>query len=216
MAARPTYVWSNGNMKRYLIGDPIPQESDVLKLNQPLGCPKDPKSRITPFQVMGGVQPADAENDYLIVPHLFPWDKNDSTAFWKGLDWQKSFEQGMKAAGLNYSGEHEWIRTDLYRGIQHEVMPMEQALSCAHCHSSLQEGKTCNRCHQATKGAEFVDLARQGIDFQALSDKGCDVRDLVGITDYIDFKSLGYAGDPILVGGRFKQLPLQFGVQNNY
>lgn len=82
---------------------------------------------------------------------------------------------GMEAAGLDYSEEYEWIRTYLYRGIQHEVMPKEQALS----------------------------------------DKGCDVQNLIAITDYIDFKSLGYAGDPIPVGGRFKQLPLLLGNSNN-
>jgi octaheme c-type cytochrome (tetrathionate reductase family) len=211
MAARPSYVWSNGNMKRYLIGDPIKMDDGVLKLNEPLGCQKDPNSKITPFQIMGGIQPADAENNYLIVPHLFPWDKNDTSAFWKGLDWEQAFEKGMQAAGLPYSGSYEWIRTDLFRGVQHEVMPKEQALSCVHCHQSLQGDMTCNRCHADSRQADFKELVRQGIDFQAMADNGCDVRDLVGITDYVEFEKLGYDGDPILTGGRFKQLPLALG-----
>jgi hypothetical protein len=37
---------------------------------------------------------------------------------------------------------------------------------------------------------------------------GRDVGDLIGKTDYIDFKKLGYKGDPILYGGRFTKLPL--------
>ena len=35
------------------------------------------------------------------------------------------------------------------------------------------------------------------------------------MTDYIDFETLGYAGDPIEVGGRFKKLPLQMRAQGN-
>ena len=38
--------------------------------------------------------------------------------------------------------------------------------------------------------------------------RGRDVSELVGATDYIDFKALGYKGDPIIHGGRFKLLPL--------
>jgi hypothetical protein len=32
---------------------------------------------------------------------------------------------------------------------------------------------------------------------------------LIGQTNYIDFKALGYGGDPIETGGRFDKLPLQ-------
>jgi hypothetical protein len=39
-------------------------------------------------------------------------------------------------------------------------------------------------------------------------DPGRDVGDLVGKTNYIDYKALGYAGDPIETGGRFDKLGL--------
>ena len=47
-----------------------------------------------------------------------------------------------------------------------------------------------------------------GTDFSWMKARGRDVSALIGKTDYIDFKSLGYRGDPILTGGRFKRLPL--------
>jgi hypothetical protein len=40
--------------------------------------------------------------------------------------------------------------------------------------------------------------------------QGRDVEDLIGATDYIDFKALGYEGDPIIYGGRFKKLPMGY------
>jgi hypothetical protein len=46
-----------------------------------------------------------------------------------------------------------------------------------------------------------------------MASKGRDVSDLVGTTDYIDFKALGYKGDPIIFGGRFKKLPMGFKAQ---
>jgi hypothetical protein len=43
---------------------------------------------------MAGVQAVDAQyNHYLLVPHLFPKDKEDKTAFWKHRDWQKAFDR---------------------------------------------------------------------------------------------------------------------------
>jgi hypothetical protein len=157
---------------------------------------------------MRGVQGADAKNNYLLVPHLFPKDKNDSAAFWKGLDLQKSFKYGMEAAGLPYSGEYKWIHTRLHRRIQHGVMPKEYALSCVSCHKSLTRERTCNRCHRDKRDVKFEELSRKGIDFKELYEKGYEVENLVNITDYINFKKLGYRGDPILYGGRFKKLPL--------
>jgi hypothetical protein len=35
-------------------------------------------------------------------------------------------------------------------------------------------------------------------------------RDKDDTTDYINFKSLGYEGDPIIHGGRFKKLPMGY------
>jgi hypothetical protein len=43
-----------------------------------------------------------------------------------------------------------------------------------------------------------------------MASKGRDVSHLIGKTDYIDFKALGYKGDPIIHGGRFKKLPMGY------
>jgi len=60
---------------------------------------------------MKGVQAADARHGYLLIPHLFPRDKQDKTAYWKNLDWQKAFTDGMQAADLPYSGTYKWVET---------------------------------------------------------------------------------------------------------
>lgn len=223
-SAKPTYAWYNGYMERLLLGDTINPKSDAFfpgenpsaatrrnmvttNITAPVGSIKDPGSKIFPFKLMDGIQPADATHDYLLVPHLFPLSNDDPSAYWKNLNWNKAFTAGMQAAGLPYSGKYKWVRTNMYWGIKHEVTPKEMALSCAQCHESLGTEKTCDRCHQDRRDLDFKKLSRQGVDFAAMHAKGRDVGALVGSTDYLNFKALGYKGDPILHGGRFTQLP---------
>ncbi len=201
-SVKPVYTWYNGKVKRQLLGDRIP-DSGVVNITEPVGDIRDPKSKIYPFKIMAGKQPADAKNRILLAPHLF-----GPGGYWKTLDWQKSLKDGMEAAGLPYSGEFEWVETKMYWGLNHEIVPKERALSCVQCHKSLTGEKTCNRCHQDNRDVDFKALASAGVDFKQLYYKGRDVLDLVNSTDYIDFEKLGYKGDPIVVGGRFKRLPL--------
>jgi octaheme c-type cytochrome (tetrathionate reductase family) len=224
-ASKPSYAWYNGFMERRLLGDTINPEAKgfrpgehltpeqkaamvVTDITRPVGSFDDPHSKITPFKIMAGIQPADAKYRYLLVPHLFPYNKDDTSAFWKGTNWQAAFKEGMSKAGLPYSGEYMWVATNMYWRIEHEVMPKEHALSCVQCHDSLKGDKTCDRCHQDSRNAKFRELTEKGADFELLRMMGRDVGDLIGKTDYIDFKKLGYKGDPILYGGRFTKLPL--------
>ena len=202
-SAKPDYLWYNGKVERYVLGDRIAPEGRVTRLTYPAGRLDDPTAKIYPFKPMRGRQMADAVNETLIVPHLF-----GPGGFWKDLDWQKAFKEGMKAAGLPYSGEFKWVETVMYWGLNHETMPADNALGCAQCHTSLTGEKTCNRCHQDNRHVDFKTLAGMGTDFEFMKSRGRDVAHLVDQTDYLDFAALGYKGDPIIHGGRFKQLPL--------
>jgi octaheme c-type cytochrome (tetrathionate reductase family) len=224
-SAKPEYAWHNGYTQRVLIGDVVNMTNAVVSkrepfqqkrhgrfipITKPLGSMDDPASRIAPFKIMRGVQAADAEHRYLLVPHLFPANKTDKYAYWKNRDWQKAFQAGMEAVDLPYSGEYDWVRTSMYWRIEHEVMPKRFALSCVQCHNALRGDVTCDRCHQDKRDVDFKKLTHRGADFRWLAKQGRDVKPLINATDYIDFKALGYEGDPILYGGRFKKLPLGY------
>ena len=209
-SAKPVYTWYGGFMKRVLLGDRLDLGQTEINISEPVGSINDPNSKISPFKIMKGVQAVDAEYHYLLVPHLFPRNKEDKTAYWKHRDWQKAFADGMKASGMKYSGKYHWITTNMYWGVEHEVMPADQALSCVQCHESLKGERTCNRCHQDNRNVDFKSIAHKGTDFSYMASKGRDVSHLVGTTDYIDFKALGYKGDPIIYGGRFKKLPMGY------
>jgi len=53
-------------------------------------------------------------------------------------------------------------------------------------------------------------MASQGTDFAQMKSQGRDVDHLIDKSDYINFKALGYKGDPIIHGGRFKIMPMQY------
>jgi len=200
-AVKPTYRWYNGTVKRYILGDRI-NEKGVTNLTDPVGSIKDPASRIYPFKLHRGKQISDATYKYLIAPKLWK-------GYWKHWDWDKASADGMKDAGLEYSGNYEFVETVMYWGLTHEVIPKEQALSCAECHSSLAKAPYCGKCHQERPDVNFKDLVHKGIDFKFLAELGRDVGDLIGKTNYINYEALGYEGDPIETSGRFYKLPLK-------
>jgi octaheme c-type cytochrome (tetrathionate reductase family) len=187
-AAKPTYAWYNGTVKRYLLGDRI-HERGPTELARPVGSMDDPAGRIYPFKISRARQISDSVYKTLIAPQL--WE-----GFWKHGDWNKASEEGMRLAGLPYSGKYEFVETVMYRGITHEVVPKEKALACAQCHPSLTKAPSCGRCHQE----------KEGVDFAKMAGVGNDVQDPAGKSNYIDFQSLGYKGDPIETGGRFGKL----------
>lgn len=202
MSVKPAYAWYNGKVKRYVLGDTINTEG-VTALTEPVGDINDPNSKIYPFKVMGGRQAADAVYNYLLVPHLF-----GPGGYWEALNWQKAFADGMEAAGLPYSNQYKWVETVMYLGLNHEVLAKKFALSCVQCHASLKTERSCGRCHQDKREVDFNKLAFQGIDFKFLHSEGRAAQERVESTYYIGFEKLGYKGDPIVFGGRFKQLPL--------
>ncbi len=122
----PEYHWYNGSTARYLKGDKIDPDK-VVVLNSPLGKGKDKNAKLYPFKVMRGKQIFDTKNKYLIIPHL--WG-----GYWTHFDWNKAAEVGMKAADLEYSGEYGWVETEMYWGLDHMVVPREDALTCKNCH----------------------------------------------------------------------------------
>ncbi|MCG2763192.1 MAG: tetrathionate reductase family octaheme c-type cytochrome [Desulfarculaceae bacterium] len=222
---KPAYAWYNGKVERVLLGDKI-DTSKVVDITKPVGGFRDPASRIYPFKLMEGKQAADAVNKLLLVPHLYGpggfWatiGKTKTPVPDKVIDqaWNKAFVKGMAESikvnpnnkGLKpYSGQYQWVQTRMYWGLTHETMPAKAALGCAQCHESLAKDKTCCRCHKDERHVDFKKLAHRGTDFEWMKKQGRDVHELIGKTDYLNFKALGYKGDPIVYGGRLKKLPL--------
>ncbi|MFO7605726.1 MAG: tetrathionate reductase family octaheme c-type cytochrome [Desulfurivibrionaceae bacterium] len=128
----PTYAWYNGRGGAYLPGDKIDPEQ-VTRLSWPEGSRDDKNAKIYPFKVHTGKQIYDTKHNYLITPKVFG-KKGDPDAYWVNYDWQKAAAAGMKASGLDFSGEYDFAPTEMYWRINHMVVPAAQALQCLDCH----------------------------------------------------------------------------------
>ncbi len=174
----PVYLWYDGTRNASLAGDKINPSSTVV-LNAPVGEKRNPAARIFPFQEHMAVQPYDKENNILAMPKLLD-------DFWVNFDWSKAIADGMKQTGLSYSGQYGFVETRMYSSVHHEVASAKMALGCADCHSA--EAITCTRCHKNANGMNLPEHRRAVYP---------DAK------HRIDFKALGYPGDPAMVGGRF-------------
>jgi octaheme c-type cytochrome (tetrathionate reductase family) len=127
----PEYVWFNGEVKFTLFGDKV-DTNDIVKINEFQGAADDPDSRIWPVKTFRGKQPYDVGNETLAVFHTAG---KDDAAFWGNYDWDKAMEWGMKAMGVEYSGEMTFVETEMSWPITHMVAPKEDALQCKQCHT---------------------------------------------------------------------------------
>ncbi len=129
----PEYRWFNGAMSHNLVTDKI-DPTQVVALNQPVGSPDDPKSRIMPFKVHRAKQPYDAKLNQMVMPHLF--GPKGSGAYWADWDWTKSVASAMEYVDLPFSGEVGFVETEYYYPTTHMVAPREQSVNCMECHSA--------------------------------------------------------------------------------
>ena len=127
----PEYRWINGKSRYVVMGDAI-DPSRLVEINRFEGSPDDPASKIWPLKVHRGKQPYDTENKTLAVMHTFG---ADDTALWTNYDFAKSIEEGMRVAGLPYSGKFDFVATEMSWPITHMVAPKEDALRCTQCHN---------------------------------------------------------------------------------
>ena len=138
---RPTLRYFNGKYEKFLIGDNDQYTSLPAVLADPVGDYTDPEAMIYPFKKMIGNQPADANNNTILVPHLFG-TIGGPNPYWGKFDWNLALEDGAAVTGQAYTGEYEFVATEMYLSVNHEVAPKEMAYGmngqCQNCHFDAQ------------------------------------------------------------------------------
>lgn len=150
---KPVYAWSNGQIQRYLVGDKIKDPSKRVAMSKPVGNIGDKSAKIYPYKLYTGDQPMDAKYKYLSIFQQYK-------SLWVDYNWDKALKLGSEGSGLPYSGTYQFVNTETWISVQHEVSSKEEALTCGDCHMGG------NR---------------------------------------MDWKALGYPGDPMKTGGRFEK-----------
>ncbi len=138
---RPSLRYFNGKYTKFLVGANDVYTSLPAVLAEPVGDYTDPNAMIYPFKKMIGNQPADANNQTVLVPHLFG-GAGGPNAFWGNWDWNLALQDAANITGQPYTGAYEFIDTVMYLSVNHEVAPKEQAYgmdgACGDCHISGQ------------------------------------------------------------------------------
>ena len=130
----PELRWSNGKWERMMIGVNDQYTEVPVVLAAPMGDKDDGVSKIYPFKKMTGNQPADAVNKTMLVPHLFGMGPGPNP-FWAKYNWQLAVEEGAAYAGQTFTGNLEFVDTEMYLSVNHEIAPAEQARTCTDCHN---------------------------------------------------------------------------------
>jgi octaheme c-type cytochrome (tetrathionate reductase family) len=128
----PQYAWFNGRVTYTLPRDKLDPTKGPVYINRFEGTPNDGKSKIWPVKIFRAKQAWDPVNRTLAVTHL---SGEDSTAYWKNLDWPKAVATGMAAENMPFSGQVGFIETFSMWPITHMVAPKSKALACEACHS---------------------------------------------------------------------------------
>lgn len=131
----PEYYWYNGSIAATTVSDKI-DPSGVVKVNKLHGDYNDPDALIMPFKVHRGKQPYDKLNNTFVIPKLF--GKKGTGAYWAEYDWNKAIKAGMEYAGAPYSGEYDFVETEMYWLVSHMIAPKEESLQCEECHHQTE------------------------------------------------------------------------------
>ncbi|MDF1564034.1 MAG: tetrathionate reductase family octaheme c-type cytochrome [Deltaproteobacteria bacterium] len=151
---RPAYRWYDGRTTRMTLADSYPAGDGVsaaqpVTLGEPLATFADAGAKIFPFKRMVGQQPAFTATRLVAAPKLFGpggfWATIPDAASYDPAtveaNWTAALQAGGIAAGQLAAGtvltasDWEWIHTELYLGINHEVAPRTAALGCSDCHN---------------------------------------------------------------------------------
>lgn len=155
----PEYFWFNGTADHHLATDKIDPDKLPLEINTLFGSFHDKGSRIIPSKVHRGKQPYDIHNMVLLQAKLWDAEKGKG-ALWIDLDWEAALTAGMEYLDRPYSGEWDFVETEMFLPVNHMVSPAADALSCNDCHTRI------NSRMASIEGAYIPGSSRNaGIDY---------------------------------------------------
>jgi hypothetical protein len=178
----PEYAFFNGLSYFYEFGKRAePRENGRVLMSSPLGDITDPDAKIFAFKYHLGRQPIDP-----VTGELLPLKIGK---FFMTGDLASAVQFGVADVGWAYHG-YDFVDTDRYMGLFHEVAPKENALSCTDCHGSSERmdlkalgytlnetysGKPlCASCHKDKSAAWAAPELFQKVHAKHVEDKKLD------------------------------------------
>lgn len=128
----PSYQWFNGTADHYFLTDEITEVP--VQINRLFGSYDDKNSKIIPKKIHSGKQPYDTKLNRIVQAKLWDSEKGKK-ALWIDYDWAQAIDTAMTYLGLPYSGNFDFVETQMHLPISHMVAPKSDVISCAECHT---------------------------------------------------------------------------------
>lgn len=141
---RPVLRVHNGKWNKVMINVNDKYVTTPVQMSAPAADPSDlsdTSAMIFPFKLMTGKQVADKNNKTMLVPHLFGKTGGENP-YWGVYNWDLAIKDGVASTNQVYSGEYEFVDTEMLLSVNHEVAPAEE---------SFGKGGDCTACHDDGK-----------------------------------------------------------------
>ena len=124
----PVYRYWNRASDNYLLFDEVYEdpETGTYHTSIPDGAVNDPNSKLYPFKYKTSDYPLRTESNQLIAL--------DTSVFFATADAEAAAIAGLENMGFNREDEYQWVTTDTYQLLNHQVSPSDDALNCSACH----------------------------------------------------------------------------------
>lgn len=142
-----------------IVGEDDQYTTPPVVLAEPLGDINDPNAKLYPFNKMIGRQPADKNNQTMLVAHPFGTVAG-TNPYWGKFNWDLALAEGAAYAGQTYSGEYEFVDTVMYLQVGHDVAVKEQALDCTACNDGGIDFKALGPDEAAPDGRHPTETIR--------------------------------------------------------
>ncbi len=169
----PKYSWWNGTSTSYLLFDTVTIDpiTSHIPTSRPSGAVDDANAKLYPFKYKTASQPlATATQDLIAL---------DTSVYFTTGDEVAATEAGLVNMDYSALASYEWVTTDTYQLITHEVSPSSAALSCSACHGSTQrmdlqsdlgynlkgpESTVCRQCHGSEDNKGFTKVHEKHVE----------------------------------------------------
>ncbi len=130
----PVYRHWNGLSDNYLLGDTIYENADTAtyQTSVPDGWVDDPYSKLYPFKYKTSDYPLHIATNKLIAL--------DTSVFFATADAEAAALSGLMNMGYRNPSfdDFQWVTTDTFQLLNHQVSPEDDALSCRSCHLNTE------------------------------------------------------------------------------
>jgi len=184
----PEYRYWNRASDNYLLFDAVYEdlETGTYHTSVPDGATNDPSSKLYPFKYKTSDYPLRTESNQLIAL--------DTSEFFATADAEAAAMAGLENMGFNRGDEYQWVITDTYQLLNHQVSPSDDALRCSACHintsrmdlqgdfgfAPTNNSATCaSGCHSPEKAYEwqFGSYEQFEAHHKTHREKGADCQD---------------------------------------